>query len=153
MTERWNSKAGKQLPSDPRIEAFLDEIEQVCRKHGMTISHEDVYGGFEIEDFGGDPIAGSAFGPVANVGEYNIRWLRAASDNRVVTDQRPKACPNRFRRDHRCDPLSYPAIKNGKCTCCNADVVAVDLPDRAPDDTVIVKVGDQHVTLPPRTPR
>jgi len=63
---RWNTKAGKQLPSDPRIEAFLGEIEQVCRKHGMTISHEDGGGGFEIEGYD----------------DINIDWLRSASDAR-----------------------------------------------------------------------
>lgn len=85
MTERWNTKAANRLPSDPRIEAFLDEIEQVCRKHQLTISHEDHHGAFEIEDFGDGRPAGeynSTIGKRTNVGEYNIAWLREAKDNR-----------------------------------------------------------------------
>lgn len=112
--ERWNAGAGKQLPSDPRVEAFLDEIEHVCRKHGMTISHEDQHGGFQIHGFE----------------TYNINWLRSASDNRVIPRDRPlpRACPNRFQVDHR-RGLSYPPLKDGKCTTCGADTVAVDIPE------------------------
>lgn len=76
LPDRWNSKAGKRLPTNPRIEAFLDEIEQVCRKHGMTISHEDHHGSFEIDCFDGGTFDGHA-----NIGEFNIAWLRAAFDS------------------------------------------------------------------------
>lgn len=32
-------------------QAFLREIEQVCRKHNLSISHEDCHGAFLIEPF------------------------------------------------------------------------------------------------------
>lgn len=43
---------------------FLDEIEQVCKKHNRSFSHEDSQGAFIIEDFNED----------------NIEWLKAAWD-------------------------------------------------------------------------
>lgn len=63
--DRYNSR-GIQRTSDPEIEVFLDEIEAVCRKHGMSISHEDGEGNFEITEFS----------------ETNLAWLRFAIDSR-----------------------------------------------------------------------
>lgn len=61
--KRWDADAGKFIESPQDIEAFLDDIEAVCRKHGFSIGHEDGHGGFEIE-----PLSDS-----------NIEWLRNAS--------------------------------------------------------------------------
>jgi hypothetical protein len=47
---------------DPRAEAFLDDLEIVCRKHGLSIGHEDGHGAFQIWEFN----------------ESDIRWLRDA---------------------------------------------------------------------------
>ena len=49
--------------SDLEIDSFLNEIEQVCRKHGLSISHEDVHGAFVIQ----------------KLSEENISWLKEAS--------------------------------------------------------------------------
>ena len=46
----------------PNHDAFLDEIEAVCKKHGLSISHQDFQGAFIIEPF--DP--------------RNMEWLRQA---------------------------------------------------------------------------
>ena len=35
----------------PEIDAFLADIDAVCRKHGFSISHEDGHGGFQIEPY------------------------------------------------------------------------------------------------------
>ena len=43
-------------------EAFMDDIEQVCRKHGVSISHEDEHGSFVLEPFS----------------EEGMTWLRDA---------------------------------------------------------------------------
>jgi hypothetical protein len=71
--KRWRSsqwKDGKQIEKGrqierPDIDAFLDDIVAVCRKHGFGISHEDSQGGFIVVD-------GDAF---------NEDWLRAAADD------------------------------------------------------------------------
>lgn len=47
---------------DSVIEAFLDEIEAVCRKHGLSLAHEDFQGAFIVQLFS----------------EENIGWLRDA---------------------------------------------------------------------------
>lgn len=46
------------------VKEFIKEIVEVCKKHNLSISHEDCHGGFEIE----------------NYDEYNIKWFSAASD-------------------------------------------------------------------------
>lgn len=52
--ERWlnidNGKSG-DIKSPQKIEAFLEEIEKVCREYGYSISHEDGGGSFIIEPF------------------------------------------------------------------------------------------------------
>ncbi len=48
----------------PEVDAFLADIVEVYRKHGLSLSHEDSQGGFEVE-----PLS-----------EYNIRWLSQAHD-------------------------------------------------------------------------
>lgn len=45
-----------------KVKQFLKEIEEVCKKHNMSISHEDGHGAFIIERYD----------------EFNIKWLRQA---------------------------------------------------------------------------
>lgn len=52
--------------AEPLLAAFFEDIEAICRKHGMSIAHQDHEGAFIIEKFNPD----------------NIKWLRAASDER-----------------------------------------------------------------------
>ena len=33
------------------IDDFLSDIDKVCRKHGLSISHEDSHGGFKIVEY------------------------------------------------------------------------------------------------------
>lgn len=42
---------------------FYNDIDEVCKKHNLSISHEDEYGAFEIEKYD----------------EQNIRWLKSAA--------------------------------------------------------------------------
>ena len=44
-----------------KVDAFLSDIEEVCRSHGMSISHEDHHGAFIATDFS----------------EENLKWLKA----------------------------------------------------------------------------
>lgn len=48
--------------SRERADAFLLEIIDVCKKHGLSISHEDSQGGFIIEPYS----------------EYDVEWIRQA---------------------------------------------------------------------------
>ena len=48
---------------------FFDDIEKVCKKHNLSISHQDEHGSFMIEEFD----------------EHNIKWLRGASRD-IVTE-------------------------------------------------------------------
>jgi len=62
----WSLEADDE--NDPGVLApgFFDAIEAVCRRHNVSISHEDGHGGFIIEAFDSD----------------NMDWLRAATDDR-----------------------------------------------------------------------
>jgi hypothetical protein len=60
--KRWSSKSEERVEI-PKVDAFLAEIEEVCRKHGMSIGHEDSHGAFIVYD------------------EFNedvMRWMHAA---------------------------------------------------------------------------
>lgn len=50
---RWIRKLRKRDIS-PSVDSFLEEVLEVCRKHGMSISHEDSQGAFEIVDYSED---------------------------------------------------------------------------------------------------
>jgi FAD/FMN-containing dehydrogenase len=66
--QRWIQRGGdyrgKFEDSPENVEAFLKEIAEVCRKHGLSISHEDGHGAFIVTD---DRM------------EENIAWVNAAS--------------------------------------------------------------------------
>ena len=47
MTERWDC-AAKDMREHPAVDMFLKEIVDLCRKHGLVLSHEDTHGAFEI---------------------------------------------------------------------------------------------------------
>ena len=61
--ERWNSIKSEKI-ENVEIDAFLQEIIAICKKHGYSISHEDGHGAFEIE----------------NTDDYNFDWLLNAHD-------------------------------------------------------------------------
>jgi hypothetical protein len=63
--KRWNRHAADSLEAHD-IDAFLDEIEAVCRKHGLSIGHEERTYAFEIEEFS----------------ESDMNWLKLAQDVR-----------------------------------------------------------------------
>jgi hypothetical protein len=48
MTMRWNAAKGKEEES-AKVDAFLNEVKQVCMRHGLTLEHEDGHGAFEVE--------------------------------------------------------------------------------------------------------
>ena len=59
--KRWN---GKDFSENKKVDDFLNEIKEVCKKHGFSISHEDGHGCFEVEKYS----------------DKNIEWLFEAGD-------------------------------------------------------------------------
>lgn len=67
MTTRWSQDLGEGSGGkveDPAVDAFLEEIIAVCKKHGMCIGHEDGHGSFLVH---------------REIIEHNLGWLRAAA--------------------------------------------------------------------------
>jgi hypothetical protein len=64
MNMYWDKKTSKYVENEA-VDKFLKEIEEVCKKHNFSISHEDGHGGFIIEKYKED----------------NIDWLNGASLN------------------------------------------------------------------------
>ena len=60
--KRWDRNKSDYTESI-RVDSFLEEIIEVCKKHNFSIGHEDRHGGFEIELYN----------------ERNINWLLEAS--------------------------------------------------------------------------
>lgn len=79
--KRWDvDTEGRKLRTDreknlrvamPDVDAFLEEVIEVCLKHGMSISHEDGHGAFIVE----------------NAKETNFAWLRAAAVDRSEDEE------------------------------------------------------------------
>ena len=65
MSKIWDRTTGEFIEMPTRMENFLMDIEKVCKKHGLSISHEDYHGAFFIEEYN----------------EENISWLFDASKN------------------------------------------------------------------------
>jgi hypothetical protein len=66
--KRFSTKAKSHRRESLDVDKFLEEVLLVCRKHGMTISHEDHGGAFKVE------------GP----SEFNLDWLWNAYDEREL---------------------------------------------------------------------
>ena len=60
---RWSCDLREMVESPEKVEMFLNEIEGICRKYNMSISHEDCQGAFRI----------------AAYDDYLIDWLRSAN--------------------------------------------------------------------------
>jgi hypothetical protein len=73
VEERWNVFRGQPV-KNPKIDAFLRDVIEVCRRHGLSISHED--GAFMVESFSED----------------NAKWLMGAHDKRASLEEEVKRC-------------------------------------------------------------
>lgn len=62
MSKVWDRINGRMVEMPKEMEDFLNDIESVCKKHGLSISHEDYHGAFLIEKYS----------------EENIEWLLGA---------------------------------------------------------------------------
>jgi len=63
----WDKKQQKYITqvADENVISFLSEFEQLCKKHNLSIAHEDTHGAFIIEEFN----------------QFNIDWIKEASLN------------------------------------------------------------------------
>lgn len=57
-----------------RIESFMKEYEELCVKHGLSLSHEDCEGGFIIDEYN----------------QENIEWVKAAMNGFEMREQKEK---------------------------------------------------------------
>ena len=65
--KRWSKKGGEfgGYIENKKVDMFLGEVCDVCKRHGLSISHEDSHGGFEVTDYD----------------EFFSGWLMRADDN------------------------------------------------------------------------
>ena len=56
--KRWDCNRNENA-EDAAVDAFLIELVEVCRRHRMTLGHEDDHGAFEVRSFD----------------EANIKWM------------------------------------------------------------------------------
>lgn len=63
--KRWDGSTGTQTER-PDVDAFIEEVLAVCKKHRMSIGHEDGHGSFIVYEG-------------ADKAEANADWLRGAS--------------------------------------------------------------------------
>ena len=61
MSERKNNRT--RNASNKEVREFLREVELLCKNHGLSISHEDKEGGFEI----------------TNINDNYLAWLKNAT--------------------------------------------------------------------------
>ena len=50
---RWNKRQAMEIASR-RIDAFLAELVGVSKRHGLSVSHQDKHGAFEVVAFSED---------------------------------------------------------------------------------------------------
>lgn len=55
----WDTTIGKHIDMPEEMEKFLEDIDLVCKKYNLSISHEDGHGSFVIEEYD----------------DWNIKWL------------------------------------------------------------------------------
>lgn len=56
----WDIIKSEEIETPKEVINFLNEIENICKKYNLSISHEDGHGGFIIEKYD----------------NYNIKWLK-----------------------------------------------------------------------------
>lgn len=57
--ERWEINSRKEVNTPIYVEKYLEEIDEISKRYGLSISHEDGHGAFIIEKYN----------------KLNIKWL------------------------------------------------------------------------------
>ena len=67
----WEKTYRQVLDSKKEIQSFLDDIVDVYKKHNLSLSHEDLFGGFIVQEYK----------------EKNVKWIKQAKfDNEYGKD-------------------------------------------------------------------
>jgi hypothetical protein len=64
---RWNRTKGDFYENE-KVDAFLNEVIELSKKHGLSISHEDGQGAFIVKEFD----------------DYSAGWLMNAFDDTKI---------------------------------------------------------------------
>ena len=56
----WDINKMKYIKTPEKVINFLNEIDNICEKYNLSISHEDMHGAFILEKYD----------------EHNIKWLK-----------------------------------------------------------------------------
>lgn len=56
----WSIIKSEEIETPEEVKNFLNEIDNICKKYNLSISHEDCHGAFIIERYD----------------NFNIRWLK-----------------------------------------------------------------------------
>ena len=62
------------MSNEERIKKFMKEYEELCIKHGMSLSHEDCQGAFIIDEYDED----------------NVEWVKSALDGFEIRERKNK---------------------------------------------------------------
>lgn len=73
--KRWDMSANEHVER-PEIDAFLEEVLSVCRKHGLSIAHEDDQGAFVVKPLAEDNLAWLAGAQVEGVEPRKLREVK-----------------------------------------------------------------------------
>ena len=65
MSEIYDKKIKKTVTMPEEIKDFLNGLEDLCRAHNISISHEDIQGGFILEKYE----------------QSNMEWIKNAIKN------------------------------------------------------------------------
>lgn len=58
--ESWDINKHENIKTPESVINFLNEIDNICKKYNLSISHEDSHGCFILEKYN----------------DYNIKWLK-----------------------------------------------------------------------------
>ena len=56
MRQVWDSTKSCRVDMPKEMENFLNDIKMICKKHNLSISHEDYHGTFLIEEYNEDNV-------------------------------------------------------------------------------------------------
>lgn len=56
MRQVWDKTKLRRVDVPKEMEDFLNDIKMICKKHNLSIAHEDYHGAFLIEEYDEDNV-------------------------------------------------------------------------------------------------